>query len=205
MDGVLVLSEKQHFSAWINILEQHQLQLPTDWKDFNHLIGVNDLSNAQYIINHFNLNIDTHDLHRQKQQAFIEHAKNFDSHKGRDTFLQKASNYYQYALVSSASKTEIEKVIKTESLEHHFQFFIGCEDVTHHKPHPMPYLNALAKANIQPHEALVIEDSYVGIQAALSANIPVIGLNSPAVIPLEIKQKVKFFDDFDQIQEWLFA
>lgn len=202
MDGVLVLSEKQHFAAWVKILEDHQL--PSDWMDFNKWIGISDTVNAEHIINRFKLDVAAHDLHQLKKQTFIELiTEGFDSHMGRDTFLETAREHYRCALVSSASKIEIEKIVKHEAIAHHFDFFIGNEDVTHHKPHPMPYLEALKKAQIEPHEALVIEDSHVGIQAALSANIPVIGLKSSAILPNEIKNAVEFFEDFDAISKWL--
>lgn len=204
MDGVLVLSENQHFLAWKQILENHSL--PTNWMNFNEWIGISDTKNAEMIIRKFELDASIHELHQLKKQAFIDLIENgFEKHKGRDSFLKNASLHFKLGLVSSASKIEIEKIVKTENIEHHFEFFVGNEDVTQHKPHPMPYLHALDKAKIQPHEALIIEDSYVGISAALAAGIPVIGIETIASIPNDIKSKVEFYKDFGEIEQWLLA
>lgn len=204
MDGVLVLSENQHFKAWKKILENHNL--PTNWMNFNEWIGVSDTTNAQTIISKFELNTSIQALHHLKKQAFIELIENgFEKHQGRDNFLKNASSHFKLGLVSSASKIEIEKIVSIENIAHHFEFFIGNEDVTQHKPHPMPYLHALEKANIQAHEALIIEDSYVGISAALAASIPVIGLETIASIPNNIKSQVEFYKDFNEIENWLLA
>jgi len=204
MDGVLVLSEKQHFNAWTQVLKSYHL--PTDWMEFEHWIGISDTENAKVIIDRFNLNQSIDELYQLKKQCFIGSIINgLEKHSGRDAFLQKASKDYNIALVSSASHIEIEKILTTEGIHHHFEFIIGNEDVTHHKPHPMPYLLALEKANIEPHQALIFEDSQFGIEAAQRAGVPVVGLKTTAHIPEPVKQQVTFYDDFTQMHHLLFA
>lgn len=203
MDGVLVLSEKLHFAAWQHVLEKHCLEY--DWIDFNEWIGISDTVNAKTIIERFDLPYTIDDLYQQKKQKFIDLIPHgFDQHRGRDPFLQKAHQHFKMALVSSASKIEIQRITQQEQIDHYFQFAIGNEDVLLHKPHPMPYLQALEKANICAHEAMIIEDSHCGLSAALSANIPVIGLKTEANIPKNIKDQVQFFNDYTDIERWLF-
>jgi HAD superfamily hydrolase (TIGR01509 family) len=47
--------------------------------------------------------------------------------------------------------------------------------VTHRKPHPETYLQALENSGVSPEKAVVFEDSSIGIQAATAAGIAVIG------------------------------
>lgn len=203
MDGVLVLSEDLHFKAWHATLAYHDL--PSDWMNFKEWIGISDTDNSKTIIERFDLDISIESLHQHKKQKFIDIIHHgFDSHYGRNRFLEKAKEHFQLALISSASRIEIEKITQHEQIAHHFEFCIGNEDVPYHKPHPLPYLKALEQAQIAPKEALIIEDSHSGIQAALSANIPVIALQSDAIIPDDIKQQVRFFEDFEEINKWLF-
>tara|TARA_R110002110_G_scaffold33533_1_gene114711 strand:- start:29076 stop:29729 length:654 start_codon:yes stop_codon:yes gene_type:complete len=204
MDGVLVLSEKQHFEAWLKVLNQHKL--PTDWMDFNQWIGVSDTMNAKMIIEKFDLDVGIDELHHLKRQIFIDKiSTDFEQHLGRDNFLNKVSQHVQVALVSSASQIEIEKILQIEKISHHFSFKIGNEDVSHHKPHPMPYLKALEQSNHLKQHALVIEDSASGIQAAKAAGLPVVGLRTSATLPQGITDSVNFFDDFVDLDKWLFA
>ncbi|HKL96849.1 MAG TPA: HAD-IA family hydrolase [Paludibacteraceae bacterium] len=70
------------------------------------------------------------------------------------------------------------------TLQHHFKGIFKKEkmvtafDVTHGKPNPEPYLMALQKANIQPWQAVVIENAPLGIQSSVSAGIFTIAVNT---------------------------
>lgn len=202
MDGVLILSENQHFHAWQVLLTS--LQLPIDWMDFKHWIGVSDKVIAKEIIDRFALPTSVDALYHQKKSCFINLIQHgFIKHDGRDEFLAHAHARFRLAIVSSASQIEIQKVLDIENIGHYFEFCIGNEDVESHKPHPAPYLQALQHAKIKPNEALIIEDSHAGISAALSAQIPVIGLRTQAVIPDNIHNQVRFFENFHEIKNWI--
>ncbi len=51
-------------------------------------------------------------------------------------------------------------------------------DVKYGKPNPEPYLMALAKANVQSNEAIVIENAPLGIQSGVAAGIFTIAVNT---------------------------
>jgi beta-phosphoglucomutase-like phosphatase (HAD superfamily) len=51
-------------------------------------------------------------------------------------------------------------------------------DVTKGKPHPEPYLTALKRENLQPDEAIVVENAPLGIQAAKVAGLFTIAANT---------------------------
>lgn len=51
-------------------------------------------------------------------------------------------------------------------------------DVTQGKPHPEPYLKGLAKHDIKPSEAIVIENAPLGVAAAKAAGIFVLAINT---------------------------
>jgi len=55
-----------------------------------------------------------------------------------------------------------------------FDDIICGDEVTNGKPNPEIFLKACEKLNVHPNEALVLEDSEAGIQAAYGASIPVI-------------------------------
>ena len=69
-------------------------------------------------------------------------------------------------------------------LETHFPGYfspdrvISSKDVKHGKPHPEPYLMALAKAGISPWQAIVVENAPLGVQAAHAAQIFTIAVNT---------------------------
>ena len=78
-------------------------------------------------------------------------------------------------------------------IEQYFQAGVFAEDLTKSKPDPEVFLKAAEKLGRQPEECLVLEDSAAGIQAASSANIPVIcipDLKEPSEEYLKKTEKV---------------
>ncbi len=55
---------------------------------------------------------------------------------------------------------------------------ISGKDVTNCKPHPEPYLTALARSGYTPDQVVVIENAPLGIEAAKAAGIFTIGINT---------------------------
>lgn len=89
-------------------------------------------------------------------------------------------NHYKIALASSTSREKIEYYFKIEGMPDVFDIIIAGDEVHNGKPNPEIFLKACEKANILPEHALVLEDSLVGIEAALQGNI------TPFLIPDDI-------------------
>lgn len=90
-----------------------------------------------------------------------------------------ASNYSLY-VVSGSGRAEIQRALETAGLSQTIRTWLGSEDYPKSKPAPDPYLAALKKFSLQPHEAVVFEDSLAGVDSALAAGLRVIaveGLN----------------------------
>lgn len=95
-------------------------------------------------------------------------------------------------VLAAVSKTGLEMMVVTGSGQHSLidkldhaypgyfkrEKMITAYDVKHGKPHPEPYLMALQKLGIQPHEAIVIENAPLGVAAGVAANIFTIAVNT---------------------------
>lgn len=55
---------------------------------------------------------------------------------------------------------------------------VSSFDVSRGKPHPEPYLKGLAKAGVQPWEAIVVENAPLGVRAAVAARIFTVAVNT---------------------------
>lgn len=55
---------------------------------------------------------------------------------------------------------------------------VSSFDVSRGKPDPMPYLVGMKKANVQPWEAIVVENAPLGVRAAVAAKIFTIAVNT---------------------------
>jgi HAD superfamily hydrolase (TIGR01509 family) len=76
-----------------------------------------------------------------------------------------------------------------------FDVVIGSDDVTHPKPAPDTYLAACAHLSLNPTHTIAFEDSAVGVQAARSAGLRVIGVPSSPGLELDAHHVIPSLDD----------
>ncbi len=202
MDGVLVLSEPVHDLAWEECCKKLCPEaLPMDFTPF---IGKADLIVATYLKDTFSLKHSLLEVYETKRQAFIKLVQQgVPSPAGRDEILKHLHGQYKMGVVSSAGSKEVETILNREGIKHFFDFVITFEDVTSHKPDPMPYRLALQKAGTLPNNALVFEDSPTGIRAARSAEIPVVALSTNYSIFPDFPE-VPIFANYHEILTTLF-
>lgn len=201
LDNVLVFSEFMHFQAWQALLKQWDIDLTED--DFQETVGVSDLTLAKRYHEIYSLHETPLCLWEFKRNIFLQLSeRGFEYPVGRNVFLDKIAKQYPLGLVSSSNKMVIQQILKIEQLTKYFNFIIGQEDCDRHKPDPLPYLMALERAQVEPHQALVIEDSKVGILSAKAAGVPVIGILKDQQ-PDQILEGVDYFRSFDEVDRWL--
>jgi HAD superfamily hydrolase (TIGR01509 family) len=71
-----------------------------------------------------------------------------------------------------------------------FDVVVAGDQLPENKPHPLPYLTACAKLNIQPESTVVLEDSRTGITSASAAGCYVVIVPGKLVIEPEARQTV---------------
>tara|TARA_Y100000588_G_scaffold101813_1_gene110655 strand:+ start:215 stop:862 length:648 start_codon:yes stop_codon:yes gene_type:complete len=85
--------------------------------------------------------------------------------------LKKLSRYYRMAIITTCHKTDFDVIHRNRSLISFMEFILVREDYEKSKPHPEPYLAGLQRFGAKANEALVVEDSERGLNAALAACI----------------------------------
>jgi beta-phosphoglucomutase-like phosphatase (HAD superfamily) len=60
-------------------------------------------------------------------------------------------------------------MMELSKLATYIDLIVSSQDVSHPKPHPEMYLNAMQRLRLKPDECLIIEDNEHGIQAALAS------------------------------------
>jgi HAD superfamily hydrolase (TIGR01509 family) len=86
------------------------------------------------------------------------------------------------ALVSASYRVMIDAVLShlPPAL---FDVIVAGDEVTNGKPHPEPYLTAMAKLGVDPAQCVVIEDSLTGTQAGTAAGAYVVAVPQWVPIP----------------------
>lgn len=106
------------------------------------------------------------DIHRLKKQCYrnyLHYAKE-NSHLFEIIRLIKP-NYY-VALVTTASRKNVEDILNTFNRTDSFDKIFTQEDVTKMKPDPEGYLKAMDYFKIKPEDTIIFEDSDAGLAAA---------------------------------------
>lgn len=75
------------------------------------------------------------------------------------------------AVASSSSRGHVRRVLDRAGVRDRVAAIVGADDVEHHKPDPMPYLEAAAAIGVDPRECSAVEDTPVGLAAALGAGM----------------------------------
>ncbi len=83
------------------------------------------------------------------------------------------------ALASMSHCEQVLRVLRAINLDDQFEVILSREDVEQPKPHPEIYLCAARLLDMPPIECLVIEDSPVGVQAAVAAGMNCIAVATP--------------------------
>ncbi|TYA89985.1 HAD family phosphatase [Aggregatibacter actinomycetemcomitans] len=83
-------------------------------------------------------------------------------------------NSIKLAVASSSHLDHIQNILTECGIIQHFDFIVSGEQFKRSKPGPTIYRYTLEKLGVQAQNAVAIEDSFFGIQAAKTAGIPVI-------------------------------
>lgn len=88
------------------------------------------------------------------------------------TYLK--NNGFKIAMASSSIEERAKGILRQHNIVECFDAFVFGYEVDKGKPAPDIFLRACEKVAESPENCLVLEDSEAGVQAAFSANIPVI-------------------------------
>jgi beta-phosphoglucomutase len=83
------------------------------------------------------------------------------------------------ALATMSVCSQVDQILAALNLTCAFEYIAGREDVVNPKPDPEIYLQVAKKLATAPENCLVIEDSFVGVQAALAAGMRCIAVTTP--------------------------
>jgi len=96
------------------------------------------------------------------------------------TSLERLAAHVRMALVTRASRREVEFLLGLAGMDGLFRPIIACEDVQPAKPAREPWIAALTRIGLlfpgQQLKALAVEDHVVGLRAARAARIASVGV-----------------------------
>jgi beta-phosphoglucomutase len=197
MDGVLIDAMPFHAEAF-QIAFKEIVKLEIDKRDVFLLEGMPGPDLIKKIFERNNLKTPNEKLvesiSNRKKELFEQHQRaTIFSGVTELIELINCENCLK-AVVSGASKSEVESLLKQNNLDK-FDLIISGDDLEEGKPSPEPFRTALSKLSLNPSEALVVENSPLGVNSAAKAKIQyIITLNNT---PLELSD---FYDNPNDIE-----
>lgn len=175
-DGVLVQSEEITLSVLISLLNGYApdnaaLDTPFYIEHFRGRKIAECLSEAQQL-----LKVRLPDYFEQafREQALSALTRDLKATDGMFEVLD--SLHVPYCVASSAPRNKIEHCLQLTGLLPYFGGRIfSCYELGRWKPDPLVFITACQAYEVDVSDALVVEDSMAGIQAARAAHIKVLG------------------------------
>jgi HAD superfamily hydrolase (TIGR01509 family) len=90
---------------------------------------------------------------------------------GAEEVLRSLHGRVRMGVVTSTRRKHFEIAHAKRGLTKYLDFVITHEDYRHTKPHPEPYLTAVARYDLRPGDCVVVEDSERGLAAATAAGL----------------------------------
>lgn len=178
MDGVIFDTERLAHRCWLEVARQNGIKNMD--KIYPSIIGCNRSRGAETLLNYYGENFPVEKFLQDTRRTFNRYidTDGVPIKPGVTELLMfLKTNGYKTALASSSDRAIVEKELKSVDIYKYFDKIVCGDEVTHSKPDPEIFLKAVSALKSQKRESMVIEDSYNGLHAALSAGV------TPVMVP----------------------
>lgn len=177
MDGVLIESEPFWREAQIEVLHQYDVVISVE-DCIYYTMGKRIDDIAKLWIKRFNLPITEQSLRSKILEKARSLIRQFGAIKPgiHELITQLRHQGYRIALATSSSQAIIDAVIHRLKLDNIFELALSADDVPLGKPAPDVYSEVCRRLNVEPENAIALEDSLTGVQSALAAGITTIAI-----------------------------
>ncbi|EKQ58040.1 MULTISPECIES: HAD family phosphatase [unclassified Clostridium] len=175
MDGVLAYTEKFYFRRRLEFFDELKIETPS--RKIQDFIGLSSDMIWEMLVP--NDEKKREDLKEKYLRYSKKHEVNFHdvlNPCAKDVLGKLKERNIKIAIASSSGKQDILRMIKECELDNYIEFFISGEECRRSKPDPEIYIETLDALNLSSKDALVVEDSTLGIKAAKSAGIMTLAL-----------------------------
>ena len=186
-DGVVADTERLHLRAYQDILHNHGMTLSRDEYEARYL-GFDDVGVFTAVADDLGFTLDGGELNRliaAKGRRYAELVAAGDVvFPDAPECIERLAGDLVLGIASGALHQEIEDILNGAGLRRHFSAIVAADDVEHAKPAPDGYvravelLSALLGRPPSPSGFVAIEDSRWGIEAAVAAGLPCVGVTT---------------------------
>lgn len=190
-NGVLVDDEPLHMRLFQRVLEEEGIAPFSEEEYWRRLVGLDDRAAFQELLERAGERPETPRLMRliARKSSYYQESIRQDGYPffpGAVELVRALSGRgLQLGVVSGALRDEVEGALSQERLRAAFKVVVSAEDVAASKPDPEGYRRGIDGLNavpplpdrlLHPHEALAIEDTPAGVEAARGAGLATVAV-----------------------------
>jgi HAD superfamily hydrolase (TIGR01509 family) len=175
MDGVLVDTERD----WDSARRQVAQSLGGRWQPeaTTDMIGMSAPEWSRYIHDELGAGAEPEEIQRLVVADMLERVGSDPPLlPGAVAAVEGLATRWPLAVASSANREVIDAVLQASGLARSFAATVSSEEVARGKPAPDVYLAAARALEVDPSDAVAIEDSANGIRSAAAAGMVVVAL-----------------------------
>ena len=192
MDGVLFNSMPAHAKAWVGAMAE----LGVTFREYD--VYMNEGRTGHATINDLFLAQKGREAtEEEKQVIYRRKSELFDAQGSPDVIphiqevlrVVQEAGWMAYIVTGSGQPSLFQKIERVFPNVFAPERMVTAFDVKIGKPDPEPYLKALEKAGLQPHEAMVVENAPLGVRSAKGAGIFTLAINTGILSPNELQKE----------------
>lgn len=182
MDGVLYDSMKWHAKSWKETMDDFNLESTTEeFYLYEGMVGRNTINHIMKRERGRDATAEEKEqIYKRKTELFVKYNDESLIPFAYDFVKRVRGEGLKCVVVTgSGQPTLINKINHDFPDLFDSKCMVTAFDVKHGKPHPEPYLMGLEKSsNLQPNQAIVIENAPRGVESAVAAGIFTIAINT---------------------------
>lgn len=179
MNGVIIDDMPFHREAWQEFASRRGRELSDEEFDVE-LCGRTNQATLSYLMERPIEGKEYLQLEEEKESiyrtAFLAHRRPLNGLE--PLLLELQRNEVGLAVATSAPPDNVSYILDGLSLRGFFSVVIDASQVSHGKPDPELFVRAGEGLGVDPSCCVVVEDSLLGIEAALAAGMKVIGVTT---------------------------
>ena len=190
MDGLMFDTEEVMCRAFLEVTRENGY--PGNRDHFMNIIGLNSSDIQEKYRQYFGPDVDAAGLYRMggERKIRIIREEGIPVKKGLFSLLFALDRLgLKKAVASSSDEGMIRDNLKRAGILDRFDLIMSTRDFERGKPYPDIFLTVCEKLKVEPREALVLEDSANGVEAAVAGGIPVIQIPDLVTLPASLEKK----------------
>jgi HAD superfamily hydrolase (TIGR01509 family) len=199
MDGVLVDSEPIFLNAINRLLTQENVGPLTEVENEMYFIGTTTGETLRRLKDMRRLPRSV-DFYMAQYDIIVKQVlkEQLPPQPGVSRLLQGCrQRRLPKAVASSSLRSWVDLKLEALGLQDAFEVVLGGDEITHGKPAPDIYLLATQRLEVPPSECIAIEDSPVGIAAAVAAGAYTVAVRTYSTRNLDLSQAHTILDSLE--------